>query len=266
MIVRIVFLAFFACGVIAGEAQAQLYLENGKVVLAVSGGEHTNGSLIIRNTSADQADVKVYWEDFKYKPPYDGSKDFLPASTVTGSASQWVTFYPQSFSLPPFGQQKIDYSVAVPGSIDKGHYGVLFFEKSSLAVTNGEGVNLVTRVGCLFFIEPTDKNKNAAIENVKLEGNESFSASFANHGNIIIIPRTTYYIMQEGGLVLLRGEANKVYVPPGAAATIEIPLKKKLSPGRYTLVVNADLQEGDVAVKEISLAVDASGQITIVNS
>jgi hypothetical protein len=40
-------------------------------------------------------------------------------------------------------------------------------------------------------------------------------------------------------------------------------LKKKLDPGSYTLVVNSDLEEGDVVVKEIGLAVDAAGQLTI---
>lgn len=265
MFIRIILLMICTVGILNVEARAQLFLENGKVTLAVSGGDHLNGALIIHNTSSQQADIKVYWEDFEYKPPYDGTKNFLPAGTAPASASQWVAFSPQTFSMPAFGQQKIDYTVTVPSVIQEGHYGVLFFERSSDALNNGEGVTLVTRVGCLFFIEPKNKGKKALLQDIGLKA-DSFTANFVNQGNVVLIPRTTYYIMQEGGLVLLRGEAKKVYVPPGASVPLEIPLKKKLSPGHYTLVVNSDLEEGDVVVKEIGLAVNNSGQLTIVNS
>jgi hypothetical protein len=262
MIVKIILLVLSAVGVLTAEADAQLFLEQGKVTLAVSGGEHTNGSLLIHNTSSEKAYIKVYWEDFEYKSPYDGTKDFLPAGTAPASASQWVTFSPQTFTMSAFGRQSIDYTVSVPNSIQEGHYGVLFFERSSDPLTSNAGVSLVTRVGCLFFIEPKNKDKNAALQDIKLTAN-SLTAKFVNQGNVILIPHTTYYMMQEGGLVLLRGDSKKLYVPPGVSAPLEILLKKKLDPGSYTLVVNSDLEEGDVVVKEIGLAVDAAGQLTI---
>jgi hypothetical protein len=266
MTIRIIFSILLAVGILTGEAQAQLFLEDGKKVLAVSGGDHLTGSLLIHNTSSDPAGIKVYWEDFEYKSPYDGTKNFLPAGTAPGSASQWVTFSPQVFTMPGFGQQKIDYTVAVPSGIQEGHYGVLFFEKSTDAtLSNEKAITLVTRVGCLFFIEPKNRSKKAVIQDVGLKTN-SLTANFVNQGNVILIPNTTYYIMQGSGLVLLRGEINKLYVPSGASAPMEIPLKEPLKPGQYTLVVNSDLGDGDVVVKEIGLAVDASGQATIVNT
>ena len=265
MFVRILLLVVSAVGMLTAEAQAQLFLEQGKVILTVSGGEHTNGTLLIHNTSSEQANIKVYWEDFEYKAPYDGTKEFLPAGTSPISASQWVSFSPQTFSLPAFGQQRINYTVSVPSVIQEGHYGVLFFERSSDLPTSDAGVTLVTRVGCLFFIEPNNKNKTAALQNIALKA-DSLTADFVNQGNVILIPRTTYYIMRQDGLVLLRGEAKKLYVPPGASAPLEIPFKKKLDQGHYTVVVNSDLEDGDVVVKEIGLSVDDAGQITIENS
>jgi hypothetical protein len=265
MFVRILLFMVSAVGMLTAEAQAQLFLEQGKVVLTVSGGEHTNGTLLIHNTSSEQANIKVYWEDFEYKAPYDGTKEFLPAGTSPISASQWVSFSPQTFSLPAFGQQRIDYTVSVPSVIQEGHYGVLFFERSSDLPTSDAGVTLVTRVGCLFFIEPKDKNKTAALQNFALKAN-GFTADFVNQGNVILLPHTTYYIMRQDGMVLLRGESKKLYVPPGASAPFEISLKKNLDPGQYTMVVNSDLEEGDVQVKEIGLTVDASGQLSIANT
>jgi len=265
MFLRIIILILCSIGFFTGEARAQLFLENGKETLAVSGGEHVNGSMIIHNTSPDPAAIKVYWEDFEYKTPYDGTKNFLPAGTAPSSASQWVTFSPQEFTLPGMGQQRVDYSITVPPSIQEGHYGVLFFEKNNGPINDEKEINLVTRVGSLFFIEPKDKVKKAALEDINLKAN-SFNASFVNQGNVILIPHTTYYIMQGQGLVLLRGDANKLYVPPGASASLVIPLKKKLDAGHYTMVVNADLEEGDVVVKEINFGIDTDGQLTLENT
>jgi len=262
MNIKVLCLGLCALGILNAQAQAQLYIEQAKVTLSVSGGEHTNGSILVHNTTSDSISVRVYWEDFEYKAPYDGGKNFLPAGTAPGSASQWVSFSPQEFTIPGFGQQKIDYTVTVPSVIQEGHYGVLFFERSSLSKINNDEVNLVTRLGSLFFIEPNNKSKKAVIQDIDLKGN-SLTVNFVNQGNVILIPHTTYYIMQTGGLVLLRGEAKNLYVSPGVSAPLEIPLKKQLNPGQYTLVVNSDLDEGDVVVKEIGLNVDASGQLAI---
>ncbi len=266
MAVKIVFTAICMLGLLSGEARAQLFLENAKVVLAVSGGEHLNGTMIIHNTSSEQGTIKVYWEDFEYKAPYDGAKNFLPAGTGPGSASQWVSFSPQVFTLPAMGQQTVAYTVSVPASVQGGHYGVLFFERSSDALKYGkEDVTIVTRVGCLFFIESKDKNKKAALQNITLK-TENVSADFINQGDVVLIPRTTFYIMQDDGMVMSRGEINNLYVPPGASAPFEIPLKQKLKAGKYTLVVNCDLGDGDVVVKEIGMAVDAASQLSIESS
>ena len=265
MIIRIFFLAFGLLGIFNLPAQAQIFLEQAKVNLDVTAGEHLNGSLLVHNTSTETIFIKVYWEDFEYKAPYDGTKNFLPAGTAPGSASQWVTFLPQTFNIPAYGTQKIDYAVSVPSTMNEGHYGVLFFERTSSAKLNDEAVNLVTRIGCLFFIEPKDKSKKADLTDISLKGN-SLWVDFVNQGNATLLPHTTYYIMQEGGLVLHRGEAKKLYVPQGVSAPLEIPLKTKLGQGSYTVVVNSDLEDGDVVIKEIGLVVDSSGQIAIKNS
>ena len=69
MITRIIFLVLSAVGFLTAEAHAQLFLEQGKITLTVSGGDHLNGSMLIHNTSSDKVDIKVYWEDFEYKAP-----------------------------------------------------------------------------------------------------------------------------------------------------------------------------------------------------
>ena len=55
MIFRIIFLVLCTAGMLTAQAQAQLFLEQAKVSLDVSGGDHRNGSLLIHNTSSEPA-------------------------------------------------------------------------------------------------------------------------------------------------------------------------------------------------------------------
>jgi hypothetical protein len=247
----------------AGTAKAQFVIENAKVVLAVSGGERVNNSITIHNPAKEDVDVRVYWEDFEYIAPYDGSKRFVAAGTLPGSPSQWVSYSPQEFKIPAFGQQKIDYTVSVPETVQGGHYGVLFFEKVDLAQSNVTGVKIVYRTGALFFIESRDKVKKAEFKDVKFVDGKKIAVDLVNQSDVILVPRTTYYIMDASAYIIDRGELPKLYVPPGAVAQAEVVLPADLKSGIYTFVFNADLEEGDVAVHEVEFVKDAAGSITI---
>lgn len=245
-----------------GAAKAQFFLEQGKVSLAVSSGERMTKTFAIHNTTSESVPVRVYWEDFDYQPPYDGSKIFLPAGTGKSSASTWINYSPSEFTIPAFGKQTIDYVVSIPSELDGGHYGVMFFERSGDPIRDATGVQVVTRVGSLFFIEPKDAVKKAAVNDIKTF-DEKLTGNFLNQCQVVLIPRMTYYIMDQDGLVSDRGEVKKIYVPPGASAGWELPLSKTLGAGRFTLVLNTDLEGGDAVVKEVDLLKDASGNVSI---
>jgi hypothetical protein len=262
MQIRTILLAIVLLCALSGEARAQFLLEEGKVSLAVSGGDRITKSLLIDNITGESVAVRVYWEDFQYQPPYDGTKLFLPAATGQRTASLWVSFTPKEFTLPPYGKQEVSYTISLPSQIQGGYYGVLFFEKVNEPLKNVSGVDVITRVGCLFFIESKDSNRKAAIQDLQVVGN-TVTGQFLNQGNVILIPRTTYNIMDDGGMVADRGEINTLYVPPSAAASWEVGLPGDLNTGHYTLVINSDLGEGDVIVKEIEFVKEAYGGLSI---
>jgi len=257
-----IFLLLFFCIVLAGPASAQFFVEEGKVTLSVSGGERINNAININNTSPETLDLRIYWEDFEYVPPYDGAKKFMPAGTGKGSASEWIRFSPQDLKLPPFGRQKVEYTINVPPQVEGGHYGVLFIEKSSDPLKDSTGVKIITRIGSIFFIEAKNKIKKAELLDIKAEGND-FIGSFSNSGNVVLIPQITYYIMDESGLAIDRGELPKLYVSPEAAGSWKLALPQDLKPARFTMVLNADLDEGDLVVKEVTFSKDSSGIVTV---
>ncbi len=110
---------------ISSTVHAQVFLEDGKVKLSVSPGENVAGKLTLHNTSDKDVNMKVYWEDFVYKPPYDGSKEFLPKGTSSQSAADWVNVTNQTLMFGPFAKRTVSYTVNVPEDIRQGHYGVL---------------------------------------------------------------------------------------------------------------------------------------------
>jgi hypothetical protein len=259
----ILFNLFMLLGVLfPGMAQAQLFIEDGKVVLSVTEGERINKFITVANTSKEQVLVKIYLEDFQYQPPYDGTKKFFPAGVGPASASKIINYSPQEISIPPFGKQKIDYTITVPDKFDKGLYGVLFFEQTGSSTKNVTGIDIVTRAGSLFFIEPKNAIRKAELDKVSLQGG-NIVGTFVNKSTITLIPRIVYYFMEDEGMVKERGELKNLYVPAGETASWELPVPVSLNAGHYTLVINADLGEENVVTKEIGLTKSASDQLTL---
>ena len=183
----------------------------------------------------------------------------MPAGTGENSLSQMVNFNPQAFELPAYGKQIISYTINTPGDFDKGHYGVLFLEKDAQAQDANvvKGLTIVTRVGSLFFIEPTNKSKTATIENISINAGK-VATVFKNEGNVILIPKGTYYIMDNQGLVADRGTIESIYLPAGKESDFNFSVREDLADGAYQLVMTVELQEGDVMVKEIDFSKSGS--------
>ncbi len=244
-------------------ASAQLLIEEGKINLQVTPGQSLSGTITVHNTSPEAQIVRAYWEDFTYIPPYGGKKDFLPAGSTPYTMYQWVQFSPQEFNLPSYGQQKVRYSIKVPDNIQGGHYGVLFFEKSvSKAMRSQTGLSIITRVGSLFFVEPSNRNKAGKVQNAALKDN-AVSGDFLNIGNIILIPSCTYYIMDKNSLIVDRGKTQPFYLPPGKKTPFKIKISPNLRAGAYTIVLTFDLGQDDSLVKEIDFTKDDSGHFVI---
>ncbi|MEI8012856.1 MAG: hypothetical protein WCI27_10340 [Candidatus Omnitrophota bacterium] len=262
MMPKIIFFVLAVLFCFTGIASAQFFIEGGKESLAVAGGDRISKSIIIHNTSSEGHTIRAYWEDFKYDPPFDGTKSFSPSGTGERSLGKWISFSPTEFTVPPFSQQKVNYTLVVPDDIDSGHYGVLFFEKVGDPVRVETGMQIITRVGSLFFVEPKDAVKKAEFQNIVLsEGKLKFS--FYNHSAVVLIPDITYYFMDDQGVVADRGDIKKLYLPPDTAGAFDIDLPETLTAHVYTLVVNADLGDNNTVVKEIEISKDLSDKFTI---
>ena len=243
-------------------ALAQLLLEEGKVERTVNPGETIVASLSIHNTASYGVNVRLYWEDFMYTPPYDGTKKFLPAGSLPTSAIDMVRFDPQNITMEPFTKQKINYTIRVPQDIKGGYYGVLFAEQDLEEASKATGVRIISRVGCLFFLEAVDKNKSAKLENLFIEDG-SLIGAFVNEGDVIEIPKAVYYVLDSEGLAVSRGEIEEFYLPMNDRYQFKIAIPEELDRGRYNMVLTFDLGEGGSIVKEINFVKDVNSNIEL---
>jgi len=231
-------------------ANAQIFLEDGKIEHDVTPGENIAGKLTLHNTSDRSESVKVYWEDFDYKPPFDGSKEFLPRGTSDTSISDWVNVSFRTLTLGPHSSKTISYTINVPEELRYGHQGVLFFESAAIEAKGEKGLSIISRIGCLFFIEPKNKSIKAGIENFRF-GDKELTGDFTNHGNVILIPDGTFYVINQEGFVFDRGQIKKIYLPPDKTADYSLTFNRDLDPGAYTLVMTVAMKDDNVLVKEI---------------
>lgn len=257
-------------------------INKSKIRFSISPGKAEYGEIIVQNQSSEPRSMRVYLSDWDYLPAADGTKEFLPISSTPLSSAAWISFSPAEFTMPPFSQQKIDYSVKVPSGASGGYYAALFFE-SVFAKTQPAkegmqvGMNLVIRIATLFYVDVEGTIKRTAlIDNLLFKKDAqnaqySIGLDFRNTGNVDISLGGTFHIMDDKGLVIARGELNNVHTFPTATAKLSATLKNSLPAGKYDLVFTLDLGKaleeanigrGPVITKEAEISIGENGKIS----
>ncbi len=244
--------------------QAQLMVEDSRVELDVTPGSTVVKKMTLHNMSEDIKDVKIYWQDFEYIAPFKGEKKFSPGGTLTHSMADWVSITPNAVRIEAKGSKDINYTINVPDSAEGGHYGVLFFEEQLASHLDSTGVQLVMRTGTLVFIHLKGEKRKAEILNLQFVGSK-FTGELKNTGKDIIFSEGTYYVMDKKGIVVDRGEMEKVYLPAQKSVPFEWNVNKNLAVGSYDIILTFDLGRGASVVKEINIEKKNMEEIEIKN-
>lgn len=251
-----------------------------KVRLNIPPGSVKTGSITVENPTDSDKYVKVYLEDWYYIST-EGSKDFKPAGTTELSCAPWISFVPAELKLAPYSKQHVNYTVKIPEGATGGHYAILFLENTappSEADSEGVGLSLAIRIGCLFYIEPEGTIKRTAeFNNLKLEKKHqaplTINLDFTNTGNVDLTVGGSFNIIDKKGLVFARGEFNDVYTFPNGTAVLTSSWKEAIPKGKYDLILTIDLGKaleevnmgrGPIILKEAEIEIGSNGQITSV--
>ncbi len=256
------------CSSLAFAQTLSLRLKNPRVRLSIPPGGKEIGKIKVENPTAVEVSVKAYLEDWVYDASATGPKLFSAPGTSTFSGSWWISFSPAEFRIPPFGFQEISYTVDVPADARGGYYAALLLETAVGELRNQkEGVKLLmaARLPALFYIEAEGTiERTAEIKNISLLKEKDYlvlEADFTNQGNVQLKTSGDFYIMNQAGIVLSRGQFNDIYTLPQDKVHIQTKIPA-LAPGSYFLVLNFDLGEY-AKVLEGSLEVNNDGKINL---
>ncbi len=231
-------------------AQAQILLQEGKVRKFFSPGQTISGKVVVHNTTDTKIFIKAYFEDFSYIPPFDGSKRFSFFGTTPNSLAGLISFFPDEFSLPAFSKHEVSYTFRAPDDALESYHGVLFFEDQDKQIDQRTGINIVTRVGSLFFLEKVNVLRQMDVFGFLVRRNK-IQGTIRNISQTILIPDGIFYIMDSDGIAVDRGEVEALYLPPNEEAPFFMSIDEELKLGKYTLILTFDLGEGNVFVNEI---------------
>jgi len=256
--------------------------DRAKIRLSILPGESKYGELVLENPTPQPRTMRAYLEDWYYIPPGDGSKEFRPANATPLSCASWILFSPAEFAIPPFGKQKVNYSIKVPLQAKGGYYAAIFFEGtlgqqiSQKQQELGVGIDLALRIASLFYVEAegtikrTAQISKLALNKESISGPLFISMELSNTGNVDITAAAAFYIMDKQGMVVARGEFNNGYTFPGDKVKLATSWKEPLPRGKYDLVLSinigkaqeeAGIGRGEVVTKETEIEVDADGKV-----
>lgn len=245
-------------------AFAQIYIDKAKIEMTVAPGQYIADKIVVFNDSEQARKVKIYMEDFAYKAPFDGSKDFAIANTLPRSNANWITYSPRDLTIPPKDKMEVSYIVNVPQDVQGGYYGVLIFENVPEGIMDGAktGVRLITRIGALMLFETENSNKIQVFDNFRVE-NGVLKFLLSNQGDTFLRAGTVYYAMDADGNVADRGNLKDVFIPMGEKTDVELPIKADLPDGEYTYILTFDLQHNLSVVREVDIKKSGASDIRV---
>lgn len=262
--VAILLIAVF---VTASNAEAKtIRINKPRIVADLAKGESMEVEIEVINPTDFPAGIKVYPEDWEYEATGNGDKKFYPPGTFEISASQWLTYAPDQFTLAPHASQTVSLTIQVPAELPKDgtFYSLLFFETALGETVNEQGaaVEVAGRVGSLIYVNVDGTViRSGLINDITItpgEGNKptNFSITFTNTGNTYIPLEGEFIVFDAEGLVKGRGELSTMYTREGMRVTRETQWPTKLAPGTYDFIFTFDMGEGEALVEERQFTVE----------
>lgn len=170
---------------------------------AMPGGRVT-GQIVVDNETGEPQQARVYQTDYLFFA--DGTNSYGEAGTSDRSNARWLTFSPETMTIPPNGNVTLSYQVDIPAETGPGSYWSMLMVESidpgSAESTLGDdepaeremGFRQVTRYGVQLavHVDEARAEPNVAFEGVLLtatdDGRTIFQADVQNTGNMMIRP------------------------------------------------------------------------------
>ncbi len=123
-------------------------------------------------------------------------------------------------------------------------------------VTQGQiGLQIIARVGSLFFLETQDSVKKIVLNDVSYAGNK-IQGNLVNQSNANALVTCLYHIIDSDGVPVDRGKSSIYYMDEQGAVDFSVGLSDDLTAGSYIAVLTFDLEDGISSVQEFEFSVN----------
>lgn len=201
--------------------------------------------------------------------PSTNEKTFGAPGTLPRSASNWVTFVPATFTVPPHGTATVKVMVTPPKGAAGGSYAVLFVEsKPELSRDpggSGRAVYANLRLGALLLLTASGTAdyrvdvRDAALTRPGANRNLAVTFRVRNAGNTHIFPNARVTVTNAEKKVVARaaGEIGRLF--PGQEDSVSVTWAGSLTPGSYTAVLTIGYGDDKVYTQALPFLIEDTG-------
>jgi hypothetical protein len=201
--------------------------------------------------------------------PSTNEKTFGAPGTLPRSASNWVTFVPATFTVPPRGTATVKVLVTPPKGATGGSYVVLFFEsKPELSRDpggSGRAVFANLRLGALLLLTATGTAdyrvdvRDATLTPPAANRNLAVTFRVRNTGNTHIFPNARLTVTNAEKRVVARAVADVRRLFPGQEDPGAVTWAGTLPPGAYTAVLTIGYGDDKVFTQALPFLIESPG-------
>lgn len=230
-------------------------------VRMASPGSTYRGTLIVRNTGATVAEVKIYQNDYAFSA--DGRNSFTGPGTLPRSNSPWLHLASEQIAIEPGGRRSVDYEIRVPDDsrlvgtywsavmleqIAGVEQGAQKREKVQLQQVVRYAIQLITEIG------ETGRSEiafsNAHLSNAA--GKRELSVDLENKGERWLQAQVWLELHDADGHLAGKFAGQKLRTFPATSVRNRIDLST-VKPGKYLALLVADAGRNDLFGTQIDL-------------
>lgn len=243
-------------GILHGETRGDIGVTTLGIDVRVSPGKSVSGSFVVINNGEEPAHVQIRVEDFERTP--DGGVRLLPPGTLPSSLADFLSVFPQEFTLAGGrGQvQEVAFTVSLPEGAGGPHWAILLVQETPPMEDQGDGPpdedgkNAQARLRVNFGVQIRQVDPTNAVNDGKItdmavlppDGERPLRVmtEYVNTGTLFQRPQGEVRIIDARGEIVRRVEILPFWVLPGGVRRLEIPVEDALPPGDYVALTVLD--------------------------
>ena len=243
-------------GILHGETRGDIGVTTLGIDLRVAPGKSATGSFLVINNSEEPANVQIRVEDFERTP--DGGVRLLPPGTLPSSLADFISVFPQEFTLAGGrGQtQEVVFTVSLPEGETGPHWSILLVQEVPPTEDQDDGTpdeddkNVQARLRVNFGVQIRQVDPTNAINDGKItdmavlppkgERPLRVATEYVNTGTLFQRPQGEVRIIDAQGEIVRTVEILPFWMLPGGVRRLEIPVEDALPPGEYVALTILD--------------------------